>query len=111
MKTNKQTGYEAEDKAKEYLENLGYTVIDSNWHNKWAEIDIIATKDNTVYFVEVKYRKNSSQGFGMDYITPKKVKQMSFAAEMWVSDNRWNGQYQLSAISIDDSEITFIKDI
>ncbi len=109
--TNKQTGYEAEGRAAVYLRQQGYEIIDTNWHNRWAEIDIIARKDNRVYFVEVKYRHTGAQGSGLDYITPKKLKQMSFAANMWVADNSWNGEYQLSALGIDGKNIEFIEQI
>ncbi len=109
--SNKAARYKAEETATEYLTEHGFEVLDQNWHTRWCEIDIVAKKDKTVYFVEVKSRKNSSHGTGLDYITSKKIKQMSFAAEMWVSNNKWQGQYQLSAVAIDGEEITFIEDL
>lgn len=111
MTTNKQTGYDAEDRAAEYLTSEGFEILDHNWHNRWCEIDIVARRGNRVYFVKVKYRKNSSQSTGLDYITPKKLKQMSFAAEMWVSDHNWVNEYQLSAVSITDSDMQFIENV
>lgn len=44
-----------EDKASEFLEKLGYLVLERNYREKFGEIDIIAkSKDRTLIFVEVK---------------------------------------------------------
>lgn len=92
----------AEAKAAEYLAQLGYKVVARNWRNRLCEIDIIATKSQTVYFAEVKYRSGITQGEGFDYITPKKLKQMSRASDFWCSQNNYTGDRQLLAISVSD---------
>lgn len=94
------TGKLAEDAAADYLRNKGYKVLDQNWRTRWCEIDVVAKKGNRIYFVEVKYRQSEDWGSGLEYITPKKLKQMSFAAEFWVSNNDWDGDYTLSAIEV-----------
>ncbi len=43
-----------EDIACEYLVKRGFSIRDRNYRKKWGEIDIIATKDNKLHFVEVK---------------------------------------------------------
>jgi putative endonuclease len=40
--------------ACEYLVKRGFLIIDRNYRKKWGEIDIIATKDNIIHFIEVK---------------------------------------------------------
>lgn len=111
MITNKQAGYDAEELACKYLIDLGFEIIDRNWQNRWAEIDIIAKKSNRLYFIEVKSRVNTSQGSGLDYLTPKKLKQMAFSTQMWINEQNWSGEYQLSAISVDGKNITFVEEI
>ncbi len=111
MITNYQAGHSAEIKASDYLKQHGFKIIELNWKTKYCEIDIIAKKNNVVYFVEVKYRKTHKQGFGLEYITPKKIRQMSFAADMWVSNAGWSGEYQLAAIGIDGEAITFLDEL
>lgn len=106
--TNYSAGHDAEQVAADYLKQKGFKIRECNWRTKYCEIDIVAEHDVAIYFVEVKYRKNNNQGFGLDYVTPKKLQQMAFAAEMWVSNHDWAGEYQLAAIGIDGSEITFI---
>lgn len=93
-------GHAAEKHAAEYLERDGYNIVELNWHTRYCEIDIVAEKDKTVYFFEVKYRKNNSAGSGLEYITMAKQKQMKFAAEMWVQEHDWTDDYTLGAVEV-----------
>ncbi len=111
MKTTKFIGDYGEDKACDYLLSRGFTIIDRNWRTRYCEIDIVARKNECVYLVEVKTRSTSTFGSGLEYITSKKIKQMKFAAELWVQHNDWNGGYQLSAVSITDDDIEFLENL
>ena len=52
--STRQKGNIGEDKAVEYLCANGYSIIERNYRIRSGEIDIIASKDETVVFVEVK---------------------------------------------------------
>ena len=71
-----------------------------NWRTRWCEIDIVSKDRKCVYFTEVKYRSSDRQGTGFDYITPKKLKQMSFAAEFWLAENKWTKESLLQAAEV-----------
>lgn len=86
--TTKQIGDRAEGVVADYLRTQGHRVIERNWKTKFCEIDIVSIKDDTIYFTEVKYRKNANQGGGLAAITSKKLKQMKFAAEYYVLSHR-----------------------
>ena len=43
-----------ENIACKYLIKHGFTLLEQNYTKKWGEIDIIAQKDETIHFVEVK---------------------------------------------------------
>lgn len=88
-------GHSAETAVAEHLAKSGYKILDRNWKTKVCEIDIVASKDNIVYFVEVKYRANQDQGSGYEYIGPKKIQQISFAARVWCQNNDYGGDYRL----------------
>lgn len=109
--SNYTVGHLAEVKAAEFLVKKGFKIIELNWKTKYCEIDIVAEINKAVYFVEVKSRRNQNQGKGLDYITNKKLNQMRFAAEMWVSNHKWVGEYQLAAIGIDGKTVTFIDEL
>jgi ribonuclease HII len=81
--TSKQIGNAGEDVAARYLWQLGHNVIDRNWRTKFCEIDIVSQSGDTIYFTEVKYRKNDTAGDGLAAITDKKQRQMKFAAEYY----------------------------
>ncbi len=106
-------GAEAEQRVCEYLSNKGYKILDQNWKTKFCEIDIIASKNHCVFFVEVKYRATDDQGGGLEVINKQKLHKMQLGAQAWVSQNNWDGEYTLSVASVsgEDFNIDFIEDI
>lgn len=98
--TSFRAGRRAEAAAAEFLRRKGYTIISQNWKTRRCEIDIVAKRRNLMFFVEVKYRSTDKQGEGLDYITQKKIDQMYFAAEQWVADNDWRGDYRVAALAV-----------
>lgn len=113
MSTTK-IGKEAERVASNYIERLGFKVVARNWKRPMCEIDLVATNNDSVYFIEVKYRKSDRHGMGLDYITSKKLQQMEFSASCWISENRYQGSYELSAIEVSGSDLkvtSFVKEL
>ena len=43
-----------ENVAVKFLMKHSFTILDRNYTKKWGEIDIVAEKDNKLYFIEVK---------------------------------------------------------
>ena len=107
-------GRRAEAAAATFLERKGCIILVQNWRTRWCEIDIIAKRNSVVYLCEVKYRSTVRHGSGFDYITPKKLKQMHFAAELWISRHAWPGEYSLCAIEVSGPQYTVtgvVKDV
>ncbi|MCS7184511.1 MAG: YraN family protein [bacterium] len=50
--------YPFEDIAVKYLNEKGYKIIERNFKSLYGEIDIIASKNKTLVFVEVRYKSN-----------------------------------------------------
>jgi putative endonuclease len=105
------TGQQGEQLAIEYLERHGYSVVDRNWKTTRCEIDIIATRAQTVYFIEVKFRADLSHSDGYDYITAKKLRQMHFAAQIWIQNNQWLGDFSLGVMSVTNNDAELLLDI
>ncbi len=98
-------GQKAEQTVTDYLVQNGHTIIERNHKTYLYEIDIISTKDDKIYFTEVKYRSNSAHGNGLDAITPAKLRQMHFAASSYLKYNNTKfKKYQplLAAASVVD---------
>lgn len=91
------------------LRRRGFKLIGRNWKTKVCEIDVIAQKGQTVYFVEVKYRARQSQGGGLEYITGKKLKRMYFAAEVWKQTYGWYGDCRLMAAAVSGEDCKDIE--
>lgn len=95
-----ETGRKAETAARVYLEMRGFKILEQNWRRPRCEIDIVASKDGVLHFVEVKYRRHDDQGSGLDAITASKLKQMQRSAWFYVDEVKWRGEYVLSAVEI-----------
>ncbi|MBX4201626.1 YraN family protein [Candidatus Saccharibacteria bacterium] len=108
MKTTEQ-GLKAEQAVADLLQQNGFELIDKNWKTKVCEIDLVTEKDKTIFFVEVKYRSNLAQGDGFDYITGQKLKQMTFAAEVWKRQYNWGGDYRLMAAAVSGNDCQDIQ--
>ena len=81
MGQNKRSiGANYEKIAGEYLENLGYKILDYNFYSRIGELDIVAEQGEYLVFVEVKYRKNSKKGYPLEAISLQKQKVISKCA-------------------------------
>jgi putative endonuclease len=72
MAHNRLIGNKGEDIACEWLKKRNFLIIDRNYLKKWGEIDIVATKDKIIHFVEVK----SVTGTGSGYRPEENVHEM-----------------------------------
>lgn len=95
-----EAGRKAETAARVYLEMRGYKILEQNFRRPRCEIDIIARKEDIVYFVEVKYSRNDNQSSSPGVITASKLRQVHRAANIWVEETKWRGEHLLASIEI-----------
>lgn len=103
--TNYQVGHDAEKRVADWLARQRFTVIELNWRTRRCEIDIIASRKKVLYFIEVKARHSTRWGGGIDYITPRKLAQMKFAAEYWLATHQWSHDIRLAVVAVDGNEL------
>ena len=84
---NYQTGKLGEDLARQYLIKKGYKILTSNFRSRFGEIDIIATKNSTLVFVEVKLKIGEETGQPEEMINHKKTNQIQKMAEIFLQKN------------------------
>jgi putative endonuclease len=84
MATHNDLGKEGEELAAKWLTEKGYTILHRNWRYSHHEIDIIATRDKYLHFVEVKTRQAFSLGRPEDSVTRKKFKRLQKAADQYL---------------------------
>lgn len=65
-------GTDYEKLAGEYLKNRGYQIQEYNFRCRQGEIDIIAKKNRTLIFVEVKFRRTLAYGNPLEAVDFRK---------------------------------------
>ena len=84
-------GILGEQVAVEYLLKSGYRILERNFQTKTGEIDIVATKNGVIVFVEVKSRNYLSHGSGLESVTPDKIYKIIHTAETFLLLKRLRG--------------------
>ena len=113
MDTQKQTiGKIGEALAKNYLIHNGYKIIGQNYWEKWGEIDIIARKNKTTFFVEVKTMKiyDSSELFPEDQMSKSKIFKFKKISQSYANHNKIEN-WQMDAIAVELDENNNLKNI
>jgi len=89
-----------EEIAVSFLRINGYLIVERNWRFKRAEIDIIAQKETTLIFVEVKYRSYDFFGAPEESIQETKESLIADAAAHFMEHKEWPGECRFDIISI-----------
>ncbi len=82
-----QAGCKGEEIAAEYLINLGFKILDRNFHSQQGEIDLIARDKNTLVFVEVKNYSFRSYGSAVGAVRKGKRESIIHAARTYLFKN------------------------
>lgn len=94
------TGKVGEDLGWSFVEQQGYTILEKNWrHSRW-EVDIIASKDNVLHFVEIKTRRSSNYGLPEERVGNKKIQNLINAAEEYLYGHPQWKRIQFDILSI-----------
>ena len=72
--------------AARYLRDNGYDILSSNYVCRFGELDLVAVKDETVCFVEVKTRTTLSYGHPFESINAQKLSKMQKAAFYYLEE-------------------------
>lgn len=96
----RELGKFGEDKAVEYLKKQGYQIIERNFRYARAEIDIIASRDDFLAFVEVKLRRNLKYGLPQSAVDYRKQEKIKRAAQFYLMKNKNDKKIRFDVISI-----------
>ena len=100
MATHNDLGRTGEAIAKAHLEAEGYEILDENWTYGKAEIDLIAYKDQTIIFTEVKTRTGNGFGEPEDFVDDRKQKLMASAADEYIYLMNHQGEVRFDIVAI-----------
>ena len=82
-----------EDKAKAYLQKLGYFILARNFKSTYGEIDIIAIDKKEIVFVEVKTRASYLYGEAREAVHNIKRKHMKKTATYFICKNKLEDRF------------------
>lgn len=86
-----EAGKAAEDYTAEFLLKHGYRIAGRNMRDSYRETDIIAVKNRTVCFVEVKAGKSFNPDAPENRVTMRKMLNIKAAAQHYAEKLRMNG--------------------
>lgn len=84
VKNTTLVGSRGEEAVCEYLVSSGHEIVARNFKTKFCEIDIISICGSSLYFTEVKTRKNADFGGGFGAVDKRKLDKMEFAFELFL---------------------------
>jgi putative endonuclease len=99
----------AEEKAVSFLTQNGYQIIQRNFYSRFGEIDIIATKDDVLHFVEVK--SGEDYALAIQNITPTKLSRLIKTAQVYMKKNALDVTFTLDAVVVTPEGIEMVENI
>ena len=95
-----ETGKKGEALAADYLQQQGFTILHSNWRHRHYEIDLIATRDAVLHFIEVKTRISLDFGLPEEGVTRKKIRNIVKAGVAFQFEHPGWKRVQYNVLSI-----------
>lgn len=83
MKISNPTAIRGEELAAKFLKEKGYRIIDRNFRKGYGEIDIVAVKDKTLVFIEVKTKTSNFKGTPLEQINFYKLRNLIKTAQFY----------------------------
>ena len=99
----------AEDRAAVFLNENGFMIIERNFYSRFGEIDIIASKDEALHFIEVKS--------GLDYesaiqnITPSKLRKFIKTVHVYMKKNKLDVDFMIDAVVVTPTDVHYVDNI
>lgn len=93
-------GFTGEDLAASFLKEQGYIILERNWRYKHFEIDIIASYENVLVFIEVKTRSSLAFGYPEESISKIKMNRLKIASSLYHYHHPQFKRIQFNVIAI-----------
>ena len=106
---NKRLGKSGENQAVRYLKQSGYKILERGYKNPFGEVDIVASKDDTVAFIEVKTRLNENYGAPSEAVDRRRREKYIKAAQYYFYGKQIDVTVRFDIIEILRGEINHIE--
>jgi len=99
----------AESKAASFLEENGFSIVERNFYSRFGEIDIIATKENVLHFIEVK--SGDDYELAIQNITPRKLSRIVKTLHVYMKKNSLHVDFMIDAVIVTETNIEILENI
>ena len=106
---SREKGNLAEAQARAYLMQNGFNIVEQNYYSRFGEIDIIASKNGVLHFIEVKSAPTYEQA--INNITPAKLQKIAKTADIYMKKNALRLDYTIDGIIVTPKQISMIENI
>ncbi len=98
---NQRLGELGERIAERWLRKCGYRILARRFRNGHRDIDLIAERDATIAFVEVKARRGTAFGDPVEAVHHRKQRELSRSARVWIDRHgRVGEQYRFDVVGV-----------
>ena len=99
----------AEERACEFLFDNGFMIIERNFYSRFGELDVIASKDGVLRFIEVK--SGEDYELAVQNMTKSKISKLLKTGDVYMKKNGFDGDYEYDAIIVTPYEVVHIENI
>ncbi len=99
--SNQGLGKQGEAKAADFLAAKGYKILERNYRAGHQELDIIASENDILHFVEVKTRRGDQFGIGEDAMHKKKINCLLQAIDSYLTQFELEPEWQLDLLVVE----------
>jgi putative endonuclease len=85
MRAKDAVGVFGEQVAERHLISLGMQVLDRRWRCRAGEIDLVARDGDCLVVCEVKTRRSTRAGDGLEAVTTRKLARLRVLAAAWLA--------------------------
>lgn len=112
LQASNSAGVKYEQQALAFLKQQGLLLICQNFYCRFGEIDLIMSDQDTLVFVEVRYRKNQDYGGATASVTRQKQHKLIKTAKHYLSqlDVEPYCRFDVIAMSESSSQPQWIQD-
>jgi putative endonuclease len=100
MSEHNDVGKRGELLAEKYLSERGYQILERNWRHSHYELDLVAVKEETLHFIEVKTRRTAIFGFPEEAVDEIKISCLVEAGDEFLYQHPHWTKVQFDVISI-----------
>lgn len=106
-------GRRGEDAAAEHLASLGYRILDRNWRCRSGELDIVASFNGIVVFIEVRTRTRGGRfGTAAESVDLRKQHQIAATSQVYMLANKLSQaaiRFDVMAVTVERSSDSSIE--